>query len=106
MKTNYSDARRELIGSLNHGKTLSPETLAKMSKAALNRIRNKEEMDKLISLFSKPVTLFNLNGSIHSQYSGVRMMAKHFKCCHKTINKAIKANSVFRNIGYIRYTNK
>jgi hypothetical protein len=30
-------------------------------------------------------------------------MAKAFGCCHKTINKHIANNKIFKNIGYIKY---
>ena len=37
MKANYSEKRREEIGSLNRGKTLSSETIETMRQSALNR---------------------------------------------------------------------
>ena len=33
-------------------------------------------------------------------------MAKIFKCCNKTINKAISQNKIFKEIGYIKYETK
>lgn len=50
---------------------------------------------------SKAVTLYNKDGSVHSKYSGIRVMAKSFNCCNKTINKAIKNKTIFRDIGII-----
>jgi hypothetical protein len=37
MKDIYSDARREMVGRLNRGKKLSPETIEKIREKALNR---------------------------------------------------------------------
>jgi group I intron endonuclease len=37
MKINYSSERREAIGALNRGKTLTPETVEAIRQAALNR---------------------------------------------------------------------
>ena len=59
--------------------------------------------DKISKNLSKSVILYNLNGSIHSTYSGIRVMARTFNCSHKTINNAIKSNKIFNNIGYIKY---
>ena len=52
---------------------------------------------------SKPVILYNLDGTIHSKYTGIRVMARAFKCCNKTINKAIANNKIFKGIGYIKH---
>ncbi|OSC96178.1 GIY-YIG-domain-containing protein, partial [Trametes coccinea BRFM310] len=46
MKDFYSDARREIIGSLNRGKKLSPETIDKMREKALNRPPMTDETKK------------------------------------------------------------
>jgi hypothetical protein len=55
-----------------------------VSRAQVLHNKNQELKEKLSKLASKPVTLYNKNGSIHSQYSGIRIMARYFKCCNKT----------------------
>jgi len=73
-----------------------------LSKIATLRNSNLDLRAKLSKLASKPVTLYNLDNSIHSTYPGIRVMAKAFNCCSKTINQAIKNQTVFRNIGIIK----
>jgi hypothetical protein len=57
-------------------------------------------------LASKPVTLYDQEGNVHSKYPGIRKMAKAFNCCSKTINKAIEKESVFKMIGKIKLDQK
>ena len=102
MKDNYSEKRREACRNINLNKKFSLERRALLSQIALLRNQNLELKAKLSRLSSKPVNLYNLDGTIHSRYSGIRVMAKHFGCCNKTINKAIKNQTIFRNIGYIK----
>lgn len=90
------------IDNLNKGETFTAERRQFLSKIATLRNYNTELQKKLSLLASKPVTLYNMDGSINSNYSSIRVMAKHFGCCNKTINKAIKEQSIFRNIGVIK----
>lgn len=101
MIANYSRERREKIASLNRGKSFTEERKLLLSKIATLRNSNTELREKLSRLASKPVTLYNKDGSVHSKYPGIRAMAKHFSCCNKTINKAIREQSIFRNIGVV-----
>jgi hypothetical protein len=90
-------------------KALSEENLKVqklLSKIASLRNQNKELREHLAKMASKPVTLYNKDGTVHSNFSGIRAMARHFKCCHKTINLAIKKQSCFKNIGIIRYNHE
>ena len=50
----------------------------------------------------KPLILYNKDGSIYKEYSSKTELMKEFKCCHKTINKAIKENLIYKNIGYLK----
>jgi len=102
LKDNYSFERREFNGNLTQGETLTAERRQLLSEIATLRNYNFELREKLSKLASKPVILYNENGSIHSKYSGIRSMAKQFNCCNKTINKAIKEQLKFRNIGVIK----
>lgn len=103
MKVNYSKERKERIGSLNKGKNLSLATREIMRIKALQR--DTEVREKYRKASSKPVIVFNQEGSIHERYPGIRVMAKAYKCCHKTINKAIKDGTLFKGQWIVKYDN-
>jgi len=108
MRDNYSEIRKIRIGILNKNKQYSDEEKSLLSKIAYERyVIHPNLRKRLAEKSSKPVILFlKDNITIHSKYSSIRNMAKEFGCCHKTINKAIKNNSIFKDIGYIKYENK
>jgi group I intron endonuclease len=108
MKANYSEERKIRIGLLNKNKIFYPSEKAILSNTALNKYLTQPNLRKrLVEIASKPVVLYLKDGiTIHSKYPGIRIMAKSFGCCHKTINKSIKNNTLFKDIGYIKYENK
>jgi NUMOD1 domain len=65
---------------------------------------------------SKPVTVFKQDGTVYASFPGIRVMAKHFQCDHKTINKAIqnntlvldcpKARALFKKQSYVKLDDK
>lgn len=73
-----------------------------LSKIATLRKQNEELRAKLEELSSRPVTLYNMDGSVHSEYPGVCKLAKTFGCSTKTVNNAIAKGKVFRGIGYLK----
>ena len=89
MKDVYSDARRERIGLLNKGQTFSSETLEKMRASALKRGPMSEETKKKCIANTRPVTLYNLNGTIYGKYSTILEAAKAINCNEKTIRRAL-----------------
>lgn len=110
MKANYSEARKLKIKNLNKNvrsidltKKLSEDTKNLMRQSALLRYIDDSIKNKISKSLSKPVILKNLDGTIHSKYTGIRVMARAFKCCNKTINKAIANNKIFKGIGYIKH---
>lgn len=104
MKLNYSLERKLFITNLNKHKVYSEEERYKFRLLILERYNNQPNLKLIISkALSKPVILYNIDNTIHSEYSSVRNMAKHFKCCHKTINKYIFNQSIFKTIGIIKY---
>lgn len=105
MKKNYSKDRVEACRNINLNKVFSEERRQFISKMSILRNQNKILKERLAKLASKPVTLYNLDGTINSNFTGIRAMARHFKCCHKTINLVIKNQSIFKGIGLIKYTN-
>jgi group I intron endonuclease len=102
LRENYSQERKDFIGDLNRGRIFSDQRRRLLSEIATLRNTNKELRDKLSGLASKPVSLYDKNGSLHSNYSGIRAMAKTFNCCNKTINRYIKSGKIFKGIGIIR----
>lgn len=90
MKDIYTDARREMVGSLNRGKKLSPETIEKMREKALNRSPMFDEIKKKCIAHTRPVVLYNLNGTVYGEYSTILDAANSINCGEKTIRRALK----------------
>lgn len=90
MKDIYSDERRERIGNLNKGKTLSPETIEKIREKALNRPPMSDETKIKCIAHTRPVVLYNLNGTVYGKYSTIIEAAKAINCGERTIRRALK----------------
>ena len=90
MKDIYTDARREMVGSLNRGKKLSPETIEKIRDKALNRSPMYNETKKKCITHTRPVVLYNLNGTVYGEYSTILDAANSINCGEKTIKRALK----------------
>ena len=90
MKDIYSDARRERIGNLNKDKKLSPETIEKIREKALNRPSISDVTKQKCITNTRPVMLYNLNGTVYGEYSTILDAAKSINCNEKTIRRALK----------------
>ena len=90
MKDLYTDTRRELIGGLNKGKKLSPETIEKLREKALNRPAMSDETKKKCIVHIRPVVLYNLNGTVYGEYFSILDAADSINCSEKTIRRALK----------------
>ena len=90
MRDLYSDARRERIGNLNRGKKFSIETIEKMREKALNRPPMSDITKKKCITNTRPVVLYNLNGTVYGQYPTIINAAKSINCGEKTIRRALK----------------
>lgn len=101
MKENYSDERKFQAASINKGKSLSESTKILMREKAFNR--SDEYKDKVRKTLSKSVILYNLDLSIYKTFPGLYVMAKHFKCDTRTINKAIKNKSLFKKQWHVKF---
>jgi hypothetical protein len=66
----------------------------------LNRTDEVKNKYRLAS--SKPVTVYNQDGTVFIKFTGIRVMAKYFECDHKTINKIIDTNKLFKNKWYVK----
>jgi group I intron endonuclease len=103
MKDNYSEERKKQIGSINKGKNLSNKVKAQLREKALNRTEEVKNKYRMAS--SKPVTVYKQDGTFYASFPGIRVMAKHFQCDHKTINKAI-LNNTFKKQFYVKLDDK
>jgi hypothetical protein len=104
MRENYSEERRLWAASINKGKSLSESTKMLLRERGLNR--SDEHKSKVSKTLSKPVILYNLDLSIYKTFPGIFVMAKEFKCDTRTINKAIKNNSLFKKQRYVKFADK
>lgn len=89
MSDNYSEARKELIGNLNRGKELSAGTAEKMREKALNRPPMSDDIKNKCITNTRPVILYNLNGTIFGKYLTILDAAKAINCGEKTIRRAL-----------------
>lgn len=96
MKDIYTDARREKIGSLNRGKTLSPETIERLREKALNRPPISVETKKKCISNTRPVALYNMNRTAYGKYSTILEAAKAINCSGKTIRRALKTEKIVK----------
>ena len=90
MKDIYTDARREMISSLNRGNKLSQEIIEKIREKALKRPPMSEESKQKCINHTRPVILYNLNGTIYGEYSTILNAAKAINCNEKTIIRALQ----------------
>ncbi len=90
LKDLYSVGRRERIRSLNKGENLSPETIEKLRAKALNRPPMSDEQKQNCINHTRPVVLYNLNGTVYGKYSSNLEAAKSINCGEKTIRRALK----------------
>src|SRR5712664_494845 len=90
MKDNYSDERREKIVNLNRVKTLSPEIIEKIIQKALLRPTMSDEIKIKCITNTRPVILYNLNGTIYGKYSTIKDAANAINCNEKTIRRALQ----------------
>lgn len=89
MKDVYTFKKRELIGSLNRGKKLSTETIEKLREKAFKRPSMSEETKQKCITHTRPVVLYNLNGTVYGKYSTIKEAANTINCNEKTIRRAL-----------------
>ena len=89
MKEVYTEARRDIIGNLNKGKKLSAETVEKLRVIALNRPPMKKETKLKCISNTRPVILYNLNGTIYGQYASIIEAAEAINCNEKTLRRSL-----------------
>jgi group I intron endonuclease len=94
MKANYSIHRRELIGNLNKGKSISSEIREKMRQKALIREKRSFTDEALFNMKkkSKPIILYNLDKTVFGEFPSIIETARKINCSEKTIIRALKTN--------------
>jgi group I intron endonuclease len=90
MKDGFNNVRREMISSLNQDKKLSLETIDKMRKKALNKPSMSNKIKNKCITNTRPVVLYNLNGTVYGEYSTILDAANSINCNEKTIRRALK----------------
>ena len=103
MKTNYSEERKLRIGNLNKNRPVSLKT--KELRSVNMKLRYlRTDLKSIISThFSKPVNLFSKDNILIKEFDSISSVKKEFSCCTKTINKALRNKSLFKNIGLLKY---
>lgn len=102
MRLNYSQESKDFCKNLNYGKTWVNERILLFSKISKLRNENKELRSLLSANLGFSLILYNKDLSIHSEYLSIKQMASIFNCCRKTISKAIKDQTIFKDIGLIK----
>jgi group I intron endonuclease len=109
MKQNYSIERKNRIGNLNKGLSLTEETKKLISEKAKNRYSNteykKEFLEKIRkTLFKKkPICLVDSQNIQISEYKSITEVSKVFSSDRKTVRKYINnKDKIFKKIGYLK----
>lgn len=95
IKDNYSQERRNLIGSLNKDKKLSEETINKIRKGALKKnkpVLSEQARDNMKKR-SKGIIVYNLDRTVFGEYPSIVEGSKNLNCSEKTIRRALKSDS-------------
>jgi group I intron endonuclease len=98
MRDNFSDVRRERIGSLNRGKSLSKNTLELIREATLNRPAMSQESIDKCKTKGRAITVTRLSdGSLVGHFQDIVSAAKQIKCAEKTIRRALKSKGIVKS---------
>ena len=92
MKNLLNNEKQERIGNLNRGKKLYLEIIEKMREKALKKgpVSESEEIKLKCTANTRPVILYNLNGTVYGKYPTIVAATKAINCGVKTIIKALK----------------
>lgn len=95
MKANYSEARRKQIGELNRGKSHSPERIAAIRKAALNKNKSIFSEEAILNMkkSSRPIIVKELNGIVYGEFPSMIKTAEALNCGLSTVQRALKSSS-------------
>jgi group I intron endonuclease len=108
MKSNYSEERRMFIGNLNKGKFFTDDERKKYSLAALNRKKAiySEQAILNIKKASKPIIVYNFDGTVYGEFASIVEGAKALNCSEKTINRALQTpKQILRRRWIVKFSN-
>ena len=106
MKANYSEERRMFIGNLNKGKSLSPNTIELIRKAALNRTKPiySEQAITNMKKSSKAILVYNLDYTVFGEFPSMIEASKSLGCDQKTIRRALQSpKKILRRRWIVKY---
>src|ERR1700694_4205492 len=92
IKNRFSISRREFIGNLNRGKTISIEAREKMREKALIRDKRSFSPEALLNMKkkSRPIILYNLDKTVFGEYPSIVETAISINCHERTVLRALK----------------
>jgi group I intron endonuclease len=92
MKSNYSLERRERIGKLNRGNTLSDETKEKIKLKSQTRLNRTYTEQGILNMKkkSKAIILYNKDYTVYGEYPSIVETARSIRCSEKTVIRALK----------------
>lgn len=96
MRNIYSEERRQRVGKINKGKTLSQETRALIREATLNRKPMSLESRLKCAVHVRPVTITNLDGSKPKNFTSIQEASKTILCSPQTISRALSSNGIIK----------
>ena len=93
MKANYSEQGRALVGNINRGKILSPETIELIREKSLNREKPNYSKKAIANMKnkSKPILVQNLDRAVYGEFPSIVETAKNMSCSEKTVIRALQS---------------
>ena len=103
MRDNYSDARRNRIGNLNKGKSISETTRELLRIAALKRPPMSQETKDKCKKNRRPITVTRVDdNTLVGNFEDIVSAAKHISCNEKTIRRALKTNGIIKKMYIVK----
>lgn len=102
IKLNYSNERKEKIGSLNRNKTLSENTKSLISQSMKFRHDSKlVNLEKFKQSKSKPTSVYDLNNKFIRAYNSAKSITNDYTIDYRTIRRHIKSGLPINKLGII-----
>lgn len=96
MRENYSEDRRQQVGNINKGKSLSLETRELIRKSALLRESMSIETRMKCAVNVRPVIITNLDGSNAMNFVSMKEASIAISCNEKTIRRALNGDGIVK----------
>lgn len=104
MRANYSEERRQRVGNINKGKTLSQGTREAFRKAALLRSPMSIESRMKCAVNMRPVTITNRDGTNPIDFVSIKKASIAISCNEKTIRRALNGNGIVKKNYIVKAT--